>query len=123
MSLFNKIKALGKGRDPRQESSDPSASAFGMMDARLALAGGDGSTVALALRPADVADTTAQAPLPDFGGAESSIISEVVPTDIGGASELRDDAEPDARRAALPLIGNRTAGSSSASSAASCSPA
>ena len=41
MSLLNKIKAFGKGRDPGQDGGAP-GSAFGTMEARLAMAGADG---------------------------------------------------------------------------------
>ena len=108
MSLLNKIKAFGKGRDRGQDGgTEFPGSAFGTMEARLAMAGADGAST-IAMRPADMmpAENSAQAPLADFAG--SSIISEVVPTDIGGASETgAGEAAQSAGARGLPLIGQR----------------
>ena len=110
MSLLNKIKSFGKGRDGQGGGiADLQPAAFGGLDAQLALAGGDGTST-YQMRAADM-DTTAVPPptQADLDGVESSIISEAVPTDIGAASELHDGQVDAGSRAAaaLPLIGAR----------------
>ena len=103
MSLLNKIKRFGKGRDAVGEVQ---ASAFGM-PSQLAMAGG--GTATLAMQPAETEAHAHSALSPDAMGPESSIITEALATDIGASSELSADgpgASP-AGSGALPLIGAR----------------
>jgi twitching motility protein PilJ len=104
MSLLKKIKAWGKGggtaRDTVAAEHD---SSFDDVDLRL----DPGTHGAAVLHPAGM-DAFEAGLVHRNGVGESSIISEVVPTDLGSPSELPDAREPGAPVAGtLPWIGRR----------------
>ncbi len=106
MSLLNTIKGWGKGDNLVHEAiAAGHSSPFDDVEARH-IAAAQGISV---LHPprVDVRAFEAQT-AQQTEGPESSIISEAVPTDIGGMSDPREPAEPGAAGGGLPIIGRRS---------------
>ena len=111
MSLMDMIKGLGAGR-ARSGGGSSSPVGFDGMDSQLAGAGagagGAGLTLPVMHATRSDPETYAESTLQQVDTAESSIITEAAPSDLGAYAEAQEAQPADAAAiAGLPFIGHR----------------